>query len=153
VVSERPRAHAQGHGQILQLLAYRGLLERFDAARSDLIPAIRIPFGGLHYDFTHLADPPTQLLPLPQPRLERLLAELAGELGAEIRRGQEVVGLSLSSVVRRAIADAPIRHAGYTAWRGVSPCRWKPGASRASTSAWCTTTGDRPGHSELGGSE
>ena len=35
-----------------------------------------------------------QLLLLPQPRLERLLDELAGELGAEIRRGQEVVGLS-----------------------------------------------------------
>ena len=45
-------------------------------------------------DFTHLADPPMRLLLLPQPRLERLLAELAGELGAEIRRGQEVVGLS-----------------------------------------------------------
>src|ERR1039457_7550250 len=34
------------------------------------------------------------LLLLPQPRLERLLAHHAGELGAEIRRGQEVVGLS-----------------------------------------------------------
>ncbi len=35
-----------------------------------------------------------QLLPLPQPRLERVLDELARELGAEIRRGQQVVGLS-----------------------------------------------------------
>jgi 2-polyprenyl-6-methoxyphenol hydroxylase-like FAD-dependent oxidoreductase len=34
-----------------------------------------------------------QLLPLPQPRLERVFEELARELGAEIRRGQEVVGL------------------------------------------------------------
>jgi 2-polyprenyl-6-methoxyphenol hydroxylase-like FAD-dependent oxidoreductase len=35
-----------------------------------------------------------QLLLLPQPQLERLLDERAGELGAVIRRGQEVVGLS-----------------------------------------------------------
>jgi len=35
-----------------------------------------------------------QALPLPQPRLERVLDEHARELGAEIRRGQEVVGLS-----------------------------------------------------------
>ena len=41
-----------------------------------------------------LADPPMQVMPLPQPQLERLLAELARERGAEIRRGQEVVGLS-----------------------------------------------------------
>ncbi|MGA8679319.1 MAG: FAD-dependent monooxygenase [Acidimicrobiales bacterium] len=81
-------------GQILQLLRYRGELERFEAASTDPIPALRLPFGGLHVDFTHLAPPPMQLLPLPQPRLERLLDERARELGAEIRRGQEVVGLS-----------------------------------------------------------
>ena len=70
-------------GQILQLLRYRGELERFEAASTDPIPALRLPFGGLHVDFTHLAPPPMQLLPLPQPRLERLLDERARELGAE----------------------------------------------------------------------
>jgi 2-polyprenyl-6-methoxyphenol hydroxylase-like FAD-dependent oxidoreductase len=36
-------------------------------------------------------------------------------------RGDLLVGADgLSSVARRAIADAPIRYAGYTAWRGVS---------------------------------
>jgi 2-polyprenyl-6-methoxyphenol hydroxylase-like FAD-dependent oxidoreductase len=36
-------------------------------------------------------------------------------------RGDLLVGADgLSSVVRRAIADEPIRYAGYTAWRGVS---------------------------------
>jgi 2-polyprenyl-6-methoxyphenol hydroxylase-like FAD-dependent oxidoreductase len=85
-------------GQILELLRYRGLLERFEAAstgpRTGPRPPPRFPWGGMHVDFTQLADPPMQALPLPQPRLERLLAELACELGAEIRRGQEVVGLS-----------------------------------------------------------
>jgi 2-polyprenyl-6-methoxyphenol hydroxylase-like FAD-dependent oxidoreductase len=81
-------------GQILELLRYRGLLERFEAASTGPRPAPRFPFGGMHVDFTQLADPPMQAMLLPQPLLERLLAELARELGAEIRRGQEVVGLS-----------------------------------------------------------
>ncbi len=48
----------------------------------------------MHVDFTQLADPPMHALPLPQPELERVLDERARELGAEIRRGQEVVGVS-----------------------------------------------------------
>ena len=81
-------------GQILDLLHYRGLLRRFEEVGADAVPALRLPFGGLHVDFTQLDPPPIRLLPLPQPRLERLLDELAREFGAEIRRGQEVVGLS-----------------------------------------------------------
>jgi 2-polyprenyl-6-methoxyphenol hydroxylase-like FAD-dependent oxidoreductase len=44
--------------------------------------------------WTHLADPPLRALPLPRPRLERLLDERAAELGADIRRGHEVVGVN-----------------------------------------------------------
>jgi 2-polyprenyl-6-methoxyphenol hydroxylase-like FAD-dependent oxidoreductase len=91
--SEIPKAGGLS-GQILELLRYRGLLERFEAASTGPRPAPRFPWGGMHVDFTQLADPPMQAMPLPQPLLERLLAELARELGAEIRRGQEVVGLS-----------------------------------------------------------
>ena len=82
------------NGRIVELVRYRGLLERFEAAGTAAIPAPQLPFGGIHLDFTGLADPPMELLMLPQPQLERLLAEIAGELGAEIRRGQELVGLS-----------------------------------------------------------
>ncbi|MGZ8614336.1 MAG: FAD-dependent monooxygenase [Actinomycetota bacterium] len=82
-------------GQILELLRYRGELERFEAASTAPRPASgRFPWGGMHIDFTRLADPPMQALPLPQPLLERVLDEHARELGAEIRRGHEVVGLS-----------------------------------------------------------
>jgi 2-polyprenyl-6-methoxyphenol hydroxylase-like FAD-dependent oxidoreductase len=81
-------------GQILELLRYRGELERFEAAGTAPRPAPRLPWGGMHVDFTPLADPPMQVLPLPQPRLERVLDEFARELGAEIRRGRQVVGLS-----------------------------------------------------------
>jgi 2-polyprenyl-6-methoxyphenol hydroxylase-like FAD-dependent oxidoreductase len=85
-------------GQILELLRYRGELERFEAAstapRPAPRPAPRFPWGGMHVDFTPLTDPPMQALPLPQPLLERVLDEHARELGADIRRGLEVVGLS-----------------------------------------------------------
>lgn len=90
---DTPKAHGLG-GQILQLLRYRGLLERIRAAVTDPTPAPIFPFGGVHLDLTQLADPPLEGLPLPQRRLERLLDEHARELGADIRRGHEVVGVS-----------------------------------------------------------
>ncbi|MEV4399139.1 FAD-dependent monooxygenase [Nonomuraea sp. NPDC049607] len=88
-----PKAGGLG-GQILELLRYRGLLERFEAACTGPVPPPRFPFGGVHLDFTHLADPPLHALPLPQQQLEQLLDDRAGELGAEIRRGHEVTGIS-----------------------------------------------------------
>src|SRR6266700_1759997 len=80
-------------GQILELLRYRGELERFEAASTAPRPASgRFPWGGMHIDLTQLPDPPMQALPLPQPLLEGVLDEFARELVAEIRRGREVVG-------------------------------------------------------------
>jgi 2-polyprenyl-6-methoxyphenol hydroxylase-like FAD-dependent oxidoreductase len=91
---EIPRANGFG-GQITELLRYRGLLDRVVAAGLGPIQtAPRLPFGEVHLDFSHLADPPMWALHLPQPRLERVLGEHAGELGAEIRRGHEVVAVS-----------------------------------------------------------
>ena len=69
-IREIPKAGGLS-GQILELLRYRGLLERFEAAGTAPVPALRLPFGGLHVDFTQLADPPMELLLLPQPQLER----------------------------------------------------------------------------------
>ncbi|MEU6782163.1 FAD-dependent monooxygenase [Nonomuraea angiospora] len=90
---DTPKAGGLG-GQILELLRYRGLLERFEAACTGPVPAPRFPFGGVHLDFTQLADPPLHALPLPQQLLERLLDERAGELGVDVRRGHEVAGVS-----------------------------------------------------------
>lgn len=94
---DTPKAGGLG-GQILELLRYRGLLERFQAACPGPVPAPRFPFGGVHLDFTHLADPPMHALPLPQQLLERLLDERAAELGVEIRRGHEATGVSQDDV-------------------------------------------------------
>jgi 2-polyprenyl-6-methoxyphenol hydroxylase-like FAD-dependent oxidoreductase len=82
-------------GQIMELLRYRGLLDRLVAASAGSVQkAPAIPFGGMQLDLSPLADNPLPALGLPQPRLERLLDEHARELGAEIRHGHEVTGVS-----------------------------------------------------------
>ena len=91
---ETPKANGF-NGQIVELVRYRGLLDRVEAASGRPIgPAPGAPFGGVQLDFSHLADPPLWAVHLPQPRLERLLDERARELGAEMRRGHEVAGVS-----------------------------------------------------------
>ncbi|HQR25906.1 MAG TPA: FAD-dependent monooxygenase [Nocardioides sp.] len=80
-------------GQILQVLHYRGELDRFRTASVGPEPAPRFPFGGLHLDFTGLEQSPMHAMPLPQPQLEALLADRATEHGVEVRRGHEGVGL------------------------------------------------------------
>ena len=98
-------------GQILELLRYRGELERFEAASPGPLPIPRpgggFPWGGMHVDFSQLADPPMQALPLPQPLLERVLDERARELGAEIRRGHQMVGLSQDDATVTADENGP----------------------------------------------
>ncbi|HEY2239714.1 MAG TPA: FAD-dependent monooxygenase [Streptosporangiaceae bacterium] len=91
---QTPKASAF-NGQILELLRYRGLLDRVEAASGRPIgPAPSAPFGGMELDFSRLADPPIQVAHLPQLQLERLLADYAGELGADIRLGHAVTGVS-----------------------------------------------------------
>src|SRR5580704_7743873 len=91
---ETPKANGF-NGQIVELMRYRGLLDRVEAASGRPVrPAPEAPFGGVHLDFSHLADPPIWAVPLPQPRLERLLDEHARELGAGLRRGHEGAGVS-----------------------------------------------------------
>ncbi|WP_243420654.1 FAD-dependent monooxygenase [Micromonospora globispora] len=90
---DTPKAGGLG-GQILELLRYRGLLQRCEAACAGPVPAARFPFGGVHLDLTGLADPPLHALPLGQRRLEGVLDELAGELGVDVRRGHDVVAVS-----------------------------------------------------------
>ena len=105
----RETARAGGFvGQIVELLHYRGLLERAEAASFGAIPTPpRLPFGGLHVDFSPLAELPLQGLRLPQSRLERLLQERARELGAEVRRGHELVGVSQDEAAVTAEVRGP----------------------------------------------
>ncbi|MET9215077.1 MULTISPECIES: rifampin monooxygenase [unclassified Nocardia] len=89
-----PVVRAMGlHARSLEILGQRGLLDRF------LAVGTTHPLGGF---FAGIGKPqPTGLdtthpyvLGIPQPVTERLLTEHALALGAELRRGAEVVGLT-----------------------------------------------------------
>jgi 2-polyprenyl-6-methoxyphenol hydroxylase-like FAD-dependent oxidoreductase len=104
---ETPKANGF-NGQIVELLRYRGLLDGIEAAAGRPVrPAPTAPFGGIHLDFSHLADPPIRAVHLPQSRLERLLGERARELGATISRGHEVAGVSQDDATVAADVRGP----------------------------------------------
>jgi 2-polyprenyl-6-methoxyphenol hydroxylase-like FAD-dependent oxidoreductase len=113
VLERRPRlrdtAKANGlGGHILDLLAYRGLLDRLEAdglRRGGT--ALRYPFGTVQLDLADVADPPLRGASLPQATLERVLDERARELGAEIRRGHEVTGISQDDATVSAEVGGP----------------------------------------------
>ncbi|WP_219417400.1 rifampin monooxygenase [Pseudonocardia nigra] len=81
------------HARSVEVMDQRGLLERF------LAHGQKYPVGGF---FAAIPKPSPErldtahayVLGIPQPTVDRLLAERATELGAEIRRGCELVGLS-----------------------------------------------------------
>jgi 2-polyprenyl-6-methoxyphenol hydroxylase-like FAD-dependent oxidoreductase len=80
------------HARSIEVMDQRGLLERF------LEHGRRHPLGGF---FAGIDKPAPErldtahgyVLGIPQPVTDRLLGERAAELGAEIRRGHELVGL------------------------------------------------------------
>lgn len=94
-------------GQVLQLLHYRGELDRFSEPSTCPEPAPRFPFGGLHLDFSGLEDSPMRAMLLPQPRLEALLAERAIERSVDVRRGHEEVGLHQDDDAARVEVRGP----------------------------------------------
>ncbi|MFF5898705.1 rifampin monooxygenase [Streptomyces argenteolus] len=88
------QSRAQGlHARSVEVMDQRGLLERF------LALGRKFEVGGF---FAGLSDAwpdgldtaHSYVLAIPQQVTERLLAERAAELGVEIRRGQELTGLS-----------------------------------------------------------
>jgi 2-polyprenyl-6-methoxyphenol hydroxylase-like FAD-dependent oxidoreductase len=94
-VQERLRAGGL-FGQIVPMLHYRGILQRFQQ-RSEPSPPLTLPFGSLHVDFSAVEDPAMQIVRLPQWRLERLLEERACELGARVLRGYKLEGMEQDS--------------------------------------------------------
>ncbi|HEX4248983.1 MAG TPA: rifampin monooxygenase [Pseudonocardia sp.] len=81
------------HARSIEVMDQRGLLGRF------LALGTQHPLGGFFAAITRPAPDRMDtshgyVLGIPQPVTERLLTEHALELGVEIRRGQEIVGLS-----------------------------------------------------------
>ncbi|MEU4541181.1 rifampin monooxygenase [Streptosporangium sp. NPDC023825] len=91
-----PTAHVRSlglHVRSIEVMDQRGLLERF------LAHGRRHPVGGFFAGITkpspgRLDTAHGYVLGIPQTITDRLLAERAAELGAEIRRGRELAGLS-----------------------------------------------------------
>ncbi|WP_432142342.1 rifampin monooxygenase [Streptomyces sp. bgisy084] len=99
VVLERlaePTEQSRGRGlhtRSVELMDQRGLLDRFLAASEKF--QVGGLFGGIMKPWPDRVDTAHPYgLATPQPVTERLLNERALEVGAEIRRGCEVVGLS-----------------------------------------------------------
>lgn len=104
--NDTPRAGGLA-GHVLELLRYRGLLERFEQAATLAYPTPIFPFGEMHIDFTALEDPPLKGLVMPQSRTEELLEERVLELGGSVRRGHALRGISQEDGVVVAEVDAP----------------------------------------------
>jgi 2-polyprenyl-6-methoxyphenol hydroxylase-like FAD-dependent oxidoreductase len=81
-------------GQVVRLLDNRGLFERC-GGRGAPAPAPGFFFGGLPLPLRALGEEnPMYLLPVNQRDLERVLNERAAELGADVRRGWDVLSFS-----------------------------------------------------------
>ncbi|MDJ0381679.1 rifampin monooxygenase [Streptomyces sp. G-G2] len=89
-----PQSRARGlHARSIELMDQRGLLERFLPLGEKF--TVGGFFAGLATTWpTDLDTTHAYVLAIPQAVTERLLTERALELGAEIRRGAELVGLS-----------------------------------------------------------
>jgi 2-polyprenyl-6-methoxyphenol hydroxylase-like FAD-dependent oxidoreductase len=80
-------------GRVVQALDYRGLYERFSGRGGPPVPVPGFQFGALPLDLSALDSNALYALPVPQRRMEELLEQRARELGAQIRRGHELLAV------------------------------------------------------------
>ena len=84
-------------GQIVPVLDYRGLLERFSAEATFAGPVPHFSFGPLQLNLAGhgaIGSSPLHILAIPQRRLEELLGDRLAELGGTVRREHELVALA-----------------------------------------------------------
>jgi len=108
-ISEIPKGNGLV-GQIVPTLDYRGLTERFAAETTFTGAVPQFPFGPLRLDFSRLGPGmgPLHILAIPQRRLEQLLDEWLRELGGGVRRGHEVLAMSLRPDGSRSGYESPV---------------------------------------------
>ncbi|GLP63890.1 FAD-dependent oxidoreductase [Streptomyces sp. TUS-ST3] len=101
------------HVRSIEVLDQRGLLERFLAHGKQFTAGGY--FAGIDKPWpTGLDSAHAYILAIPQTVTDRLLAERAVELGTEVRRGRELVGLSQDEDgVSVELADGTRLHARY----------------------------------------
>jgi bifunctional hydroxylase/dehydrase len=90
---ERPTGESRGLGftaRTMEVFDQRGLLPRFGEITTSNVGH----FGGLGVDFGALEGAHQAAKTVPQSQTEAVLEQWAGELGADLRRGHELVGLT-----------------------------------------------------------
>jgi 2-polyprenyl-6-methoxyphenol hydroxylase-like FAD-dependent oxidoreductase len=98
-------------GRVVQAMDYRGLLERFGGGpRPTRMPAFQ--FGSMPLPLSELDSHELYALPIPQRRLEEILAERATELGVVIHKGHTL--LSLEQSPERVTAEITGPQGKYT---------------------------------------
>ncbi|MFF1836458.1 FAD-dependent monooxygenase [Streptomyces sp. NPDC058231] len=100
-------------GQVVRMVDHRGLYERLSGNPGPPQPnSTYFMFAAMGLDLSLLEESPVYGLPAPQHRIVQVLEERATELGVEIRRGHELLGLSQGDdevVVDVAAADRAYR--------------------------------------------
>ncbi|MCT2582918.1 FAD-dependent monooxygenase [Actinophytocola gossypii] len=105
-------------GQVVRMVDRRGLFERLSGQAGPPRPNDGyFMFAAMPLDLGLLEDSPVYNLPVPEVQTVRVLEERATELGAEMRRGHELVGLTqdadgVTLTVRGPDGDYELR-AGY----------------------------------------
>lgn len=94
--SDEPKANGM-IGQVVRMLDMRGLYQRFSGSDDPPQPAYQWIFSGMSVPLFGVRDNPMYVLMLSQPRLVRMLAERAAELGVDVRWGDELTGLETRS--------------------------------------------------------
>ncbi|MGW1713635.1 SDR family oxidoreductase [Streptomyces sp. NPDC002156] len=90
------------HARTMEVLDSRGLLDRFGELPNDVMGH----FGGIPLDLS-LPGPRPGQWKVPQTRTEAILRQWAGSLGADVRRGHEVRGLTERQDMVEAEAAGP----------------------------------------------
>lgn len=91
------------HARTMEILDQRGLLSRVGTPQQDLMGH----FGGVPLNLGALPTRYPGQWKVPQAEVESLLATWATELGAEIRRGHRLVGLTKTDEQVRVEVDGP----------------------------------------------
>jgi 2-polyprenyl-6-methoxyphenol hydroxylase-like FAD-dependent oxidoreductase len=81
-------------GQIVRMMDRRGLFESLTGTAGPPRPAPHFMFAAFPMPFGELADNPVYIQLVPQAKVEQMLAARAVELGADLRLGYDLVGLS-----------------------------------------------------------
>jgi 2-polyprenyl-6-methoxyphenol hydroxylase-like FAD-dependent oxidoreductase len=92
-------------GQVVRMLDRRGLYGRLTGSTEPPQPTPFYVFGAMRLDLRAIPDNPLYILPVPQRRVEQMLAERAAELGIEVRRGNGVAGLTQEADAVRVTLD------------------------------------------------